>query len=418
MASLTRLVPLPHPPYNTAVPTRSLVRLALACVVLASSLAGTERAAAQAGAVVPGGVGSSTTPPPPPVEPPQQPSEGVDTEDLVEGAVDSATERDLGPARGTGTEAGPDDEQDEDGEAAGEDGDDGEDVVATLGTVVGAAGGPTPVDLEPRRRIVWREDWPRYSFDEAVLSFGLGALLVAAELLPTATTSANWTGGILFDDPVQAALGLDLYEARDSARIASEVIQWVLIASPFVIDALGAAGIGDGNWDAAFQMGLIALESYVISLVVWKVVTLLARRERPIATECASGLDAPDCNEQFETTSFFSNQTMNAFTGASLMCLHHTHMPLFGDEAADASACVVAMTAASATGLLRVMSNREYLTDVLMGAIVGLIAGYIVPWAVHYQGGARPELRPPVALIPAPLVAPGETYGAQVAGWF
>lgn len=406
-------MPLSRAPYNTAVSARPLVALALALVVLAAAA----RVEAQGGAVVPGNVGSSTTPTVPSVEPPPQPPEQVDTESLVEGAVDSATEAELGTARGAAPEVEPDDDDDTPADTA--DGRDrGEDVVATIGTVVATAGGPSLVDREPRRRVVWREDWPRYSFDEAVLSLGLGALLVAAELLPTATTSANWTGGILFDDAVQSALGLDLYEARDSARIASEVLQWVLIASPFVIDAIGAAGIGDGNWDAAFQMGLIALESYVVSLVVWKVVTLLARRERPIATECASGRDAPDCREAFETTSFFSNQTMNAFTGASLMCLHHVHMPLFGDEAADASACVVAMTAASATGLLRVMSDREYLTDVLMGAMVGFVAGYIVPWAVHYQGGARPELRPPVALIPAPLVAPGETYGAQIAGWF
>ncbi|MDQ3036950.1 MAG: phosphatase PAP2 family protein, partial [Myxococcota bacterium] len=317
-----------------------------------------------------------------------------------------------------------DDDDDDVAELADEVDDDvAEDVVATLGNVVGSAdlaGTPAPV-VDPHR-VVWREDWPRYSFDEAILSLGMGALLVAAELLPTATTSANWTGGILFDDGVREGLVLRSPAARDSARVASEALQWVLIGTPFVVDALAAAGIGDGNWDVAFQMGLIALESYIISLVVWKVTVLLARRERPIATACAdpSRAGTPECNGDLETTSFFSNEAVNAFTGASLICLHHTHMPLFGDEAADVSACVVGMTAASVVGLLRVMSDREYLTDVLMGAIVGFVAGYIIPWAVHYQGGARPELRPlpGVAIIPAPLIAPGDTYGAMIAGWF
>lgn len=331
-----------------------------------------------------------------------------------------------GPGAEERAEDGPgDDAAEESDEDAPRGGGDSEDVVATLGNVVRAQpGAPGPSDAQPQHRVVWRADWPRYSFDEAILSLGLGALLVAAELLPTATTSANWTGGILFDQGVRDGLRLRSHDGRESARIASEVLQWVLIGTPFVVDALAAAGIGDGNWDAAFQMGLIALESYVISLVIWKVTTLLARRERPVATACGDGLESPHCRDELETTSFFSNQTMNAFTGASLICLHHTHMPLFGDEAADASACVVGMTTAAIVGLLRVMSDFEYLTDVLMGAIVGFVAGYLVPWIVHYQGGARPELRGPaqsptsVVAIPVPYVGPNESYGLQVAGWF
>ena len=68
-------------------------------------------------------------------------------------------------------------------------------------------------------------------------------------------------------------------------------------------------------------------------------------------------------------------------------------------------------------GLLRVMSDFEYLTDVLTGAIVGLISGWLLPWALHYQGGARPELRSPFAWVPAPLVSETE-LGLQVVGWF
>jgi membrane-associated phospholipid phosphatase len=289
-----------------------------------------------------------------------------------------------------------------------------EDVVSALRSVVasGATAQPTA------HRIVWREDWPRYSFDEAVLSLGLGALLVAAELLPTATAAANWRGGILFDQAVRDELRLRSHDARQSARTASEVLQWVLVGFPFLVDGLVVTAFGDSHWDAAFQIGLISLEAYVLALVVWKMTVLFARRERPVAGACAEGLDSPHCREQFETTSFFSNQAMNAFTGASLVCLHHTHMPLFGDEAADVSTCVAAISAASVVGLLRVMSDFEYLTDVLMGAIVGFVSGYLVPWVLHYQGGARPELRAPVAMLPLPLAGLRDTYGLSVAGWF
>jgi membrane-associated phospholipid phosphatase len=63
------------------------------------------------------------------------------------------------------------------------------------------------------------------------------------------------------------------------------------------------------------------------------------------------------------------------------------------------------------------MSDHEYLTDVLTGAAVGWVSGYILPWLLHYQGGARPELRAPIAVIPAPMLGE-DRIGVTAAGWF
>lgn len=295
----------------------------------------------------------------------------------------------------------------------------GEDVVASFGDAIGDRGlaSHEPPPGTSTLRIAWREEWPRYSFDEAVLTVGLGALLLAAELLPTATFRPNWRGGILFDDGVRDGLRLREYSQRESARIASEVLQGVLLGFPYVVDALFVAGIGEGSWDLALQMGLVSLEANVIALVFWRITSLLARRERPVATACAAGDDSPHCDDRQTTQSFFSNQATNAFTSAGLTCLHHTTMSLWGDEAADATACVGALTVASVAGLLRVMSDFEYLTDVLTGAVVGLLSGWLLPYLLHYQGGARPELRSPVAVIPAPMIG-DNMLGLQAAGWF
>lgn len=294
-----------------------------------------------------------------------------------------------------------------------------EDVVTSFGDAIGEhhLSDAEPAPGARALRIAWRPEWPRYSFDEAVLTVGLGALLLAAELLPTAAFRPNWQGGILFDDGVRDGLRLREYSQRESARVASEVLQGVLIGFPFVIDAFFVAGIGEGSWDLALQMGLISLEAYVVSLVFWRVTALLARRERPVATACARGDTSPHCDDRQTTQSFFSNQTTNAFTSAGLICLHHTTMPLWGDEAADATACVGGITVAAVVGLLRVMSDFEYLTDVLTGAIVGMISGWALPYLLHYQGGARPELRSPVAVLPAPLVS-DTALGLQAVGWF
>ncbi len=326
------------------------------------------------------------------------------TVDLVPGTVDATGVEPTGAADATEAQ----------GDAQGED------VVASLGTAIGEPSLSAQGELEQavEHRIVWHEEWPRYSFDEAVLTLGLGLLLVAAEALPTATTSPNWAGGNPFDSAARNGLRLQLYQQRESARVAGDVLMWVSTAFPFVIDALLVTGLVDGSWDTTLQMGLISLEAYVVSLIVWRVTSLLVRRERPVVTACREGDLSPHCDTRQPTQSFFSNTAVNAFTGAGLTCLHHTVMPIFDDEAADATACVGAITVASVAGLLRVMSDFEYLSDVLTGAVVGFVSGYVLPWLLHYQGGARPELRAPVAMIPAPMVGPGDTYGVEVLGWF
>jgi len=303
----------------------------------------------------------------------------------------------------------------------------GEDVVASLGSAIGEPSLSAIEDM-PRasqHRLAWREEWPRYSFDEAALSLGLGLLVVAAEALPTATSRPNWTDVNALDGAVHDGLRLNLADQRESARIAGDVLMWVDLGIPYVIDALFATGIGDGSWDTALQMGLISLEANIVALVVWRVTSLLARRERPLTHDCINPSSDPlrnpsavECVNPPSPQSFSSNTAVNAFTGAGLTCLHHTTMSIFGDEGADATACVGAITIASVAGLLRVMSNLEYLTDVVTGAAIGLVSGWLLPWLLHYQGGARPELRPAVAAIPVPMVGAGNTVGLDVVGWF
>jgi membrane-associated phospholipid phosphatase len=304
----------------------------------------------------------------------------------------------------------------------------GEDVVSSLGSAIGEpslAATPETTETTSRHRLPWREEWPRYSFDEAVFSLGLGALLLAAQLLPTTTSGSNWTDVNALDGAVHDGLMLALPAQRESARIAGDVLMWIDFGFPLVIDALFVAGIGDNSWDTALQMGLISAEAYIVSLVVWRVTSLLARRERPVTHDCqfpvAGSMRNPsmaECANTQPTQSFVSNTAVNAFTGAGLTCLQHTSMSMFGDEGADATACVGALTVASVAGLLRVMSNLEYLTDVVGGAVIGLLSGWLLPYLLHYQGGARPELRPALAAVPLPMVGPGDTVGLDVVGWF
>ncbi len=54
--------------------------------------------------------------------------------------------------------------------------------------------------------------------------------------------------------------------------------------------------------------------------------------------------------------------------------------------------CATGFVLAAATAALRVVGDMHYLTDVLMGAVVGTATGFLVPYLLHYHDGP-PEPR-------------------------
>jgi len=178
------------------------------------------------------------------------------------------------------------------------------------------------------------------------------------------------------------------------------------------IDSLLYAGLGEGAWDVAWQISLLSLEVFAINHAVTVLVRLLARRERPLGRFCRSesGYNVdPTCRDQPPAESFWSAHVSNAFAGAALTCMYHDVLDLYGDEGADFTVCGTSVAAALATGLFRIMSDYEWVTDVLTGAVVGSLSGILLPWLLHFQGGARPPLRG--AEVPAitfyPMVGDG-----------
>lgn len=60
------------------------------------------------------------------------------------------------------------------------------------------------------------------------------------------------------------------------------------------------------------------------------------------------------------------------------------------------AACATTLVAASATGVLRVVADKHWASDVLVGSAVGTATGLLFPLLLHYTSGARP----PVAILP------------------
>ncbi len=294
----------------------------------------------------------------------------------------------------------------------------GEDVLRTLGDAIGDLSETLSPEPEPRNRLRWDPSWHRYRFDELVLTAGAGLVILFEELLPT-RTDANWRGTTPFDIAVARALALPTPEARDAAEEISDGLVAGLMLWPVLFDSLIYAGLGEGAWDVAWQLSLISLEVFALNQVLNVLVRVLARRERPLGQFCREDptYEDPICHDQPPAESFWSEHVSNAFAGAALVCMNHEALDLFGEGWSDGMACGTALAAAATTGLLRIMSDSHWVTDVLAGAAVGTAMGLLVPWILHFQGGARAPLTGQDAPLITVLPMVGQdTLGVSVVG--
>lgn len=141
---------------------------------------------------------------------------------------------------------------------------------------------------------------------------------------------------------------------------------------------------------------MIDLQSLLLAGMISRAGHIFIGRDRPSGRVCGSDPDYDDlCPSRSRFVSFFSGHTALAVAGAALTCLHHQELPLWGGGAVEAVPCVTMVAAATATGILRISSDRHYATDVVFGAGVGLATGLLLPWLLHFR-----EDTPPVLMAP------------------
>jgi membrane-associated phospholipid phosphatase len=208
-----------------------------------------------------------------------------------------------------------------------------------------------------------------------------GVLGVAAIALAPVHVERRWTGQNAFDDWFRRRL-MATSAKQERYDTASDVLTFTSIGFPVLVDLIGVTLIGDRNKEVGLQLFAIQAQAFAISGFVTNVVKL-SGRERPWALDanCASG--AVDCSKS-ANKSYFSSHTSLAFTGAGLTCAEHRHLKLFG-RVGDPIACASVLALATTTGVFRVVANRHWMTDVLTGAGVGLVAGWLMPWLMHYR---------------------------------
>ena len=250
----------------------------------------------------------------------------------------------------------------------------------------------SPAAAQQEPTVEWSDRWPRAHWVEYV---DVAALITGSFLINASPTPnhAKWSGPILFDSWARSAFRASDASTRDNAAAWSDQLYHVGVIAPLVIDnAVVALGV-HRNGDVALQMTVIDLQSIGISGILSLGAEHTVGRARPPTQPCGPGSEgagnaAPTpCNAE-DLKSFFSGHTAATFTVAGLTCVHHQHLPLYGGGLPDLFACLTMVTLASTTGVLRMVADRHWASDVMIGASIGVINGYILPSWLHYGFGS------------------------------
>jgi membrane-associated phospholipid phosphatase len=234
-----------------------------------------------------------------------------------------------------------------------------------------------------RDPFTWR--YPEFRPSEYAATGIFAAMAIGGLLIPT--SGGRWTGENGLDSGVRDALRLDGAQSRQTADDVSDVTLVVLM-NHVAFDATVVAWWGRDKGSVAYQMAAIDVETLAVTAGVTSLVKGIAARERPYSGECDEDpvrSRTDDCDDDSLNRSFFSGHTSTAFAAASLTCMHHAYLDLYDSAVGDAVACISAYGLAGTTGVLRIMSDNHYASDVATGAVVGTVIGLGLPWVLHYR---------------------------------
>jgi membrane-associated phospholipid phosphatase len=234
-------------------------------------------------------------------------------------------------------------------------------------------------------------NYPKFRPVEYVATAALGAGWFAVFFLAKGRSTPRWTGGILFDDAVRDAVRLRSPGARDAVRGLSDIMATSTAALAVGLDAL-AVPLFRGRSDIAWQLVLMDAEAIAASGLLTTSTYYLTGRARPSYEDCQRDPSFDPLCRAGATSSFWSGHTAGAFAAAGLSCAHHAYLHLYGNPTADALGCAGMISLASTTGVLRLLGDRHFATDVLTGAAVGFGFGYGLPTLLHYTAGQKETL--------------------------
>lgn len=276
---------------------------------------------------------------------------------------------------------------------------------------------PRTASADQEKTVQWNEQWPRFRLIEGavLVSVTIGSSALA---LSPVQESAVWDKPILFDKAARSLFRSNDRDAQERAGEWSDRLYHGMVLAPYVIDNYIVALGVHRNPDVALQMTLIDLQSLGLSGVMSLAGEHAIGRARPYERDCTdpNGFDPVGynaCGPPGGFQGFPSGHAAAAFTMAGLTCVHHQHLPLWGGGWPDALACAGTLSIATTTGVLRLVVDRHWATDVVAGTAIGLFNGYFLPLWLHYGFGDKKKavgtiFKTEVGYVaPVPQVFPG-----------
>ena len=245
-----------------------------------------------------------------------------------------------------------------------------------------ASASPTPVNLS-----ALHVNW---AIDGAITGATL-AIWVLPEFFKTsiAPVDARWVNAPAIDQDVRNAL---VWPNPAPAALASDILVAAIpvgLGLWVFLEANSAGGLRTAGEDL-----LVITEAMTVAGALTTVVRYTSARIRPYAYY-GGGTGVPE-----DHLSFWSGHTTTAFSAAAAA----GYVAQLRGYASWPWIYAVGFTAAGAVSYLRIAGDKHWMTDVVVGAVVGTGIGFLVPW-LHRSS---PELGLRVVPFPQGLAVAGK----------
>ncbi|MGE0328011.1 MAG: phosphatase PAP2 family protein [Polyangiaceae bacterium] len=242
---------------------------------------------------------------------------------------------------------------------------------------------PQAFEEEPERRLEWR--YRRADVWEYSATAAVAGLYAAVEFGVPVKDEPGWTGPSLFDDGARDAFRLKSRSGRQRAADWSDATT-LLTQVQVVLDGVLTPVLSDDwNFDTAWQVSFINIQAMTLTGLFARAGHRFIGRERPSVEECEKDPEYIEVCPVAKNSGFPGGHTAAAFAAASLVCAHHGAFDWYGSELADSGSCVLGLGVATASSLLRLSTDRHYLSDNIVGALLGAGIGYGLPNLLHYS---------------------------------
>jgi membrane-associated phospholipid phosphatase len=273
-------------------------------------------------------------------------------------------------------------------------------LVLSMSTLASSARADDAPGTGPLR---WDPAWSHAgAADYSLASFGITDSLLYELFVQPKQPPLRWTSPILFDKAVRDALRGSSLETRNMAGNVSwgllgAVLVYPLVDVPYAWKRYDSQLAWDLFWQDATALSLgTAFDLNLRDLV--------GRARPPVYACLSSGGSEKEClgSSSESTRSFPGGHQLMVTTAAALTCTQHLSMHLYGGPW-DAIACATALTAATSVGVLRIVADDHWASDILVGSALGVAFGWGIPTAMHLHGHAPMSGSSGIQLVPTAM---------------